>query len=127
PILTDRGLAAALEAHSRRTALAMRVFTDGVGRFSSDVESAIYFCCLEGVQNAAKHSGANHVDVILERTEGNIAFYIRDDGKGFDGNVGHGAGLQNISDRVAALSGRVVVSTGPQGTTVSGWVPATPI
>lgn len=127
PILSDRGLAAALEAHARRCPLPVQVDTDGIGRYSSEIESAVYFCCLEAIQNATKHSGASRIAVSLERDDGGLTFQVRDDGKGFDQEGVEGTGLQNIADRVAALSGHVAISSGPGGTTVSGRVPAVPI
>jgi signal transduction histidine kinase len=127
PILSDRGLTAALEAHARRCVLPVVVDSEGVGRYPTDVESAVYFCCLEAIQNASKHSGASHITVALGNGAGGISFSVSDDGTGFDRPGGMGAGLQNISDRVAALSGEVAVTSGPSGTVITGRIPTAPI
>ncbi len=62
PLLADQGLAAALEAQARRSSLVVEVQPDGVGRYRQDVESAVYFCCLEALNNVAKYADASRVD-----------------------------------------------------------------
>ncbi len=57
PLLMDRGLAEALSAAAGRAALPTGVEADGIGRYPQLVEAAVYFCCLEALQNAAKHAG----------------------------------------------------------------------
>jgi signal transduction histidine kinase len=90
------------------------------------VEAAVYFCCLEALQNAAKHAGANaRVDVRLARVDGQLRFEVADDGAGYDvDSIGPSAGLQNMSDRIGALGGEVHIESAPgAGTTVRGSVP----
>ena len=83
-LLADRGLAEALRAAALRLPLAATVNPDGVGRYSAEVENAVYFCCLEAMQNASKHAPDAHaVTVALGEREG-LVFEIRDDGAGFD-------------------------------------------
>ena len=65
PLLADNGLGEALRAAATRSPLPVTVTTDGIGRYSQGVETAIYFCCLEALQNAAKHAAGATVEVRL--------------------------------------------------------------
>jgi signal transduction histidine kinase len=126
PLLADKGLAAALEAQARKSAVPITVETDGVGRLGQDIEAAVYFSCLEALQNVAKYAEATHATVRLTNGEGSVGFTVTDDGRGFDsGATGYGTGLQGIADRLAALGGALhVTSTPGAGTTIEGSVPA---
>ena len=99
---------------------------DGLRRHPIETEAAIYFCCLEALQNAAKYAEASSVAVQLRESGDELAFSIADDGRGFDpATVARGSGLQNMVDRVVALGGDVRVRSEPGlGTTVSGTVPS---
>ena len=125
PLLADQGLPAALEAQARKSALPVTVSADGVGRYPQEVEAAVYFSALEGLQNVAKYANATSVEVRLAATGSGLRFEVRDDGTGFDpSNTGYGTGLQGISDRLSALGGSMrVVSAPGAGTTVSGEIP----
>jgi signal transduction histidine kinase len=124
PLLADEGLAAALRAQARKSALPVTVESDGIGRFPQDVEAAVYFCCLEAFQNVAKYADASSVTVRLERSNESLTFEIADDGVGFHPDaIPGGTGLQGMADRVAALGGKLDVRSVPgAGTTVAGWV-----
>jgi signal transduction histidine kinase len=126
PLLADQGLAAALGAQARRTPLPVEVDSDGVGRYPEDVEAAVYFSVLEGLQNVAKYADASRAVIRLAATDGSLRFTVEDDGRGFDPSAtGYGTGLQGMADRLAALNGDVTVASAPgSGTTVTGWVPA---
>jgi signal transduction histidine kinase len=125
PLLADRGLEAALEAQARKAAMPVTVTADGIGRFEADVESAVYFSCLEALQNAAKYAGAAEVRVRLSNGTGELRFEVVDDGRGFDpASTSYGTGLQGIADRLAALGGELVVTSAPgDGTAVAGRLP----
>jgi signal transduction histidine kinase len=125
PLLADKGLASALEAQSRKAAMPVRVETDGIGRYSQEFEAAVYFCVLEALQNASKYADASDVAVRLWQENGDLLFSVADDGRGFDqATTPLGTGLQNISDRLAALGGTLDVRSRPGGgTTVSGRIP----
>jgi signal transduction histidine kinase len=128
PVLADRGLVAALQAHLASTMPAACVDVDGLAvdqRFPADVETAVYFCCLEALQNCAKHAPNAAVRVRLRVVPGQVSFAVVDDGQGFDPSVARtGTGLQGMHDRIAAVGGTLEVRSCPgRGTAVEGSVP----
>lgn len=125
PLLADKGLATALVAQGNKTSLDVEVRAEGVGRYPQEVEAAVYFCCLEALQNISKYAGPCEVVITLTDTGGNLTFEVRDNGCGFDAaGSQRGHGLQNMSDRVDALGGEISVSSTPgAGTTVTGRIP----
>jgi signal transduction histidine kinase len=124
-VLEERGLVAALETQARLAGVPVRVEADGLARRPIETEAAVYFACLEALQNAVKHAGAAEVRIQLAEVAGRLSFSVRDDGRGFDpAAVPGGAGLRNMADRVEALGGRLEVRSAPgRGTTVEGEVP----
>ncbi len=124
-LLSESGLVAALQSIQRRTPVPLSLEADGVGRYSPEVESAVYYSCLEAIQNATKHGGPNlHISVMLRQAEDEFRFDVEDDGAGFEAELVTGTGLQNMQDRLGAVGGRLTVRTAPgQGTRVSGRVP----
>jgi signal transduction histidine kinase len=121
-LLIEHGLVAALE----HTIAPVPVRHDGIARHSPEIESAVYYCCLEAVQNALKHGGAGvTVRVSLFEDADALRFEVADDGAGVDlSTVREGMGLQNLQDRVGALEGLLSVTSAPgQGTLVAGSVP----
>ena len=64
------------------------VVAEGIGRYSSGTEAAVYFCCLEALQNAAKHATGATVEVRLWEESGGLLFSVSDDGPGFDVDEG---------------------------------------
>jgi signal transduction histidine kinase len=125
PLLASDGLEAALRSQLRRVPFPVDLQLDGVSRQPREVEGAVYFCCLEALQNVVKYAQANRVSVRLWTDSANLAFRVEDDGKGFDSATApHGAGLQNMSDRLEALGGSLDVRSVPgRGTTIEGRVP----
>lgn len=132
-LLADAGLEGALRAAAMHSQVPAAVDADGVGRLPEEIEGAVYFCCLEAIQNVAKHaSGAHSIRITLVR-EGNLKFKVRDDGPGFslNGNApanedGGGSGLTNMRDRVEAAGGRLRIESAPgKGTQISGELPVT--
>jgi signal transduction histidine kinase len=125
PLLMDSGLPEALRAAANRSPLAVSVDADGVGRHASDVEAAVYFCCLEALQNAAKHAPEASVRITVTEAGGQLSFEVRDDGPGFDvatATAGHG--FVNMSDRLGAIGGTVEWRSAPgQGATIAGTIP----
>ena len=101
----------------------------GSGRYAPEVESAVYFCVLEALQNVLKHAGgARRVRVrVAAGPLGELHFSVRDDGAGIAG-LRPGAGITNMQDRLAAFGGDVTVTSTPGvGTHVRGRVPASPL
>ena len=125
PLLADRGLAAALEAQARKSSLPVSVSPDGVARYPQEVESAVYFSCLEALQNVAKYAHATRAEARLWASDGELSFEVTDDGAGFDPSVTpRGSGLQGMADRLEAIGGTLVVRSQPgRGTSVTGRVP----
>jgi signal transduction histidine kinase len=128
PLLADKGLAAALESQGRKSVLPVSVETDGIGRYPQEAEAAVYFSCLEALQNVAKYAEASHAIVRLAYTDGTLTFEVTDDGVGFDPSAAsRGSGLQGIADRLAALGGELDVrSASGSGATVAGRLPVAP-
>jgi signal transduction histidine kinase len=125
PLLADKGLPAALEGHSRKVHLPVTVEANGLGRYPQEVEAAVYFCCLEALQNIVKYAEASHVSVNLSMEADELNFSVVDDGKGFDpASKPQGSGLQGMVDRMEALGGILEVrSELGTGTTVTGRIP----
>jgi signal transduction histidine kinase len=123
PLLQSHGLVPALVAHARRLPLPAEVLGTDL-RFSAEVETAVYFCCVEALQNVVKHAAADRVRVLVEVRAESVCFVVADDGRGFapDGPA-PGTGLQNMSDRLEALGGRVQVRSSEAGTCVRGSLP----
>jgi signal transduction histidine kinase len=128
PLLAELGLAAAIEAHARKAPVEVTVEADGVGRHSQAVEAALYFCCLEALQNVAKYSGASSALVRLAETDRELTLIVSDAGAGFDpAATARGAGVQNMADRVEALGGSFAIVSAPgQGTMITGSLPLEP-
>jgi signal transduction histidine kinase len=126
PVLTELGLAGAIERVRSHSPAAVTFSAGGIGRYPSDVESAVYYCCREAIQNAVKHGGPDvHVSVALHQDDGTLRAEVTDDGPGFDPGHSAGTGLQNMQDRLGALGGRLRVdSETGRGTTVTALVPA---
>jgi len=124
-VLADMGLAAALEAQARRSPLAVEVHADGIQRYPPEIEAAVYFCCLEALQNAIKHAHAATMVITVEESAGQLRFTATDDGQGIDvSRARSGSGIQNMMDRMAALNGSLDLRTAPGGgTSVSGRLP----
>jgi signal transduction histidine kinase len=128
PLLADLGLAAALNAQASKSALPVSVDADEIGRLPQDTEAAVYFCCLEALQNIAKYAHASSARICLQAQNGSLRFTVSDDGTGYDArHTPMGSGLRNMADRLAALGGRLEIRSAPsQGTTITGHLPITP-
>jgi signal transduction histidine kinase len=125
PLLADSGLAQALAAAASRSPLAVTVSALGIGRYSADIEAAVYFCCLEALQNAAKHAPGASVEVRVWEESGGLLFSVRDDGPGFEvARARRGHGYANMADRLGAIGGSVRWHSEPgAGATVQGSIP----
>jgi signal transduction histidine kinase len=125
PLLADKGLAAALESQARQGPVPTEVRSEGIGRYAPDVESAVYFCALEALNNVTKYAGAARAEVHLAEADGELTFEVSDDGDGFDpAQTGYGTGLQGMADRLDAIGGTLKVHSQPgKGAQVTGRVP----
>ncbi len=122
PLLAEKGLADALASQARKATVRVTVDADGIGRYTQEVEAAVYFCCLEALQNIEKYAHASNVHMHLSDLDGAVSFEVSDDGDGFDvGSTKRGAGLTNMADRLDALGGTFnMTSAIGQGTTIAG-------
>jgi len=125
PLLAERGLGAALRSQAATMLIEVDVAEHGLGRAASAAEYAVYFCCLEALQNSAKHSAATRVLVRLDIDDHELRFSVSDDGRGFDPqSIRQGSGLRNMHDRAEAVGGQLDIRTARGcGVTVQGSVP----
>jgi len=122
-LLADRGLTDALRSAALRSPVPVSVAVNGEDRYGQDVEAAVYFCCLEALQNIAKHAPNAHAVAISLERNGDLRFSVSDDGPGFDAEIA-GNGLVNMRDRVSAVGGTLEIKTAPgDGTEIVGHVP----
>jgi signal transduction histidine kinase len=126
PALARWGLARAFELVAARYRGKITVTEAEPGRFAPELEAAVYYCCLEAVQNAVKHAGPDaHVSIRLYTDHGRLRLEVSDDGPGFEVADAHdGVGLQNMRDRVGAVGGRIEISSrSGHGTLVTATAP----
>jgi signal transduction histidine kinase len=125
PLLADRGLGEALRAAASRSPLAVEVVSEGISRYTPEIEAAVYFCCLEALQNAAKHAPDSRVEVRIWEDSGGLLFSVNDDGPGFDAERARkGHGFVNMADRLGAISGTVRWQSEPgHGAQIHGSIP----
>src|SRR5262249_61980443 len=115
PLLADLGLAAALGAQAAKSPLPVTVDAAGIGRFGQDTEAAVYFCCLEALQNIAKYAHASSARICLQAHNGTLRFTVSDDGTGYDTrHTPMGSGQRNMADRLAAPRGRLRIPRAPR-------------
>jgi signal transduction histidine kinase len=125
-VLARAGLGGALRAAALRSSTPVNVQDQGLRRHTEALETTAYFCCLEGLQNAAKHAGPDTtVTIRLGENGSGMRFSVADDGAGFDPlSVERSSGLTNIRDRVAAVGGTVTIDAAPgRGTVISAELP----
>jgi signal transduction histidine kinase len=109
-VLAEHGLVSALTSVAQTSALQVRVDADSELRLPLHIEAALYFCCLEALQNAAKHSGGTIATITLRRTQAGVTLSVVNDGRSFDSTqVTAGAGLANMRDRVDSVGGTLTL------------------
>jgi signal transduction histidine kinase len=125
PLLADKGLIAALESQAGRSVVPVTIEAGQLGRYPREIEAAVYFSCLEALQNVAKYAEASGATLRLSDGDGRLRFEVTDDGVGFEADqTPYGTGLQGIADRLSALGGEVSVRSTPgAGTSVAGELP----
>jgi signal transduction histidine kinase len=123
PVLTDRGLDAALSAVAARSPVPVLLHVDVRPRPSLTLESIAYFVVTEALTNVAKHAEAAQAEVQVTRVGDVLRVEVRDDGRGGADPIG-GSGLRGLADRVAGVDGRLTVDSPPGGgTTLIAEVP----
>ncbi len=135
-VLDDIGLEAALHWYLHRSAARADIdvafeSTLGGARLDSAIEVCCYRIAQEAMTNVLRHASARHVEVLLQRKNGNLVFTLRDDGTGFDvdamSKAPHEArlGLLGMAERAALLAGSVDFRSGPGGTQMLLSIPIT--
>jgi signal transduction histidine kinase len=123
PLLTERGLPAALDELCRRAGLPTRLDLTIDQRLPDQIESAAYFMVSEALTNAAKHSHGREIRVFASYRGQRLTLEIGDDGIGSATPTG-GSGLRGLADRIEALGGRFTISSPPgRGTTLRAEIP----
>jgi len=117
PVLTDRGLDAALSALAARCPVPVTVEVEVAERPSQTIEAIAYFVVAEALTNVARHAGANTASVLVRRSEGTLRIVVLDDGRG-GADIDKGTGLLGLADRVSGVDGRLDVDSPPGGPTV---------
>jgi signal transduction histidine kinase len=127
PLLRNAGLRTAVASAAQRSVPPAAFASDHVARYSEEVETAVYFCCLEALQNVRKHAGPGaHAEVRISQRPGELCFEVVDDGIGCEMKTRRsaGIGLTNMIERIAALDGTLDVDSAVgRGTRVRGRIP----
>jgi len=132
PLLRQQGLGEALRTAAMRSPLPCAITVNLPGRYPVEVETAVYFCCLEAIHNAGKHAGTDaSITACVDHGGPQLRFTVSDDGAGFEtgpDGVDNGHGFINMRDRLGAIGGSLEVTSAPgSGVTVRGIVPASPV
>jgi signal transduction histidine kinase len=122
-VLADHGLDAALDVLTDRAPIPVDVVSTPEERLPAPVEAAAYFVVAEALTNVAKYANADHATVMVERVNGHATIEVSDDGVG-GADPKLGSGLRGLADRVAALDGRLELTSPPgRGTTLRAEIP----
>jgi signal transduction histidine kinase len=122
-ILSDRGLGAALDALAARMALPVEIGAVPTQRLPASIEAAVYFVVSEALTNVSRYARASRVHIEVQSRDGEVVATVADDGVG-GADPAKGSGLRGLTDRVAALDGRLEVeSIQGRGTTVRAVIP----
>jgi signal transduction histidine kinase len=120
PELISDGLAAALRTETAAAPVPVEVVDERSDRWAADVEAAMFFCCVEAVQNSVKHAHASTIAVGLSTVDDKATAVVRDDGVGFDVRARVvGTGLANMRERLAAVGGVLTIRADHGGATVT--------
>jgi PAS domain S-box-containing protein len=124
-ILTDRGLAAALEALATRSPVPVEIDV-GVDGLPETIEAAAYYVVAESLANVVKYARATTVSVRIAQNDEHLAVEVADDGVG-GADPAAGTGLRGLADRVEALDGALAIESAPgEGTIVRAELPLQP-
>ena len=124
-VLSDRGLAPALETLTARAPLPVDIASSLDARLPSPVEAAAYYLVAEALANVAKYAEASSATVHVARDNGYAVVEVADDGVG-GADPGRGSGLRGLADRIEALDGHLHVESEPgKGTRIRAEIPVT--
>ena len=122
-VLSEHGLAPALDGLISRAPVPVTLEADGDGRLPQPVESAAYFVVSEALANVAKYAQASSATVRVRRSNGRVMVDVTDDGVG-GADAARGSGLRGLADRVAALDGTLSLDSPPgRGTRLHAEIP----
>ena len=121
-VLTERGLAPALEGVAARSAVPVELTALPDRRLPEPIEAAVYYVVCEALVNVAKHANASGARVSVAEDGGEIVVEVSDDGAG-GADAALGSGLRGLADRVEALDGRLAFTSEPSGTTLRATIP----
>ncbi len=116
-VLADRGLDAAVSSVASSSSVPVTVHVSLDGRLPAAAEVAAYFVVAEAIANVGKHSHAEHAEIRIDRSGDVVVVEVEDDGDG-GADRANGSGLSGLADRVAALDGRLLVSSPTGGPTI---------
>jgi signal transduction histidine kinase len=129
-LLDERGLEVAVRSAALLSPVPTKVEVIDLGEYPGEIVTAVYFCCVEALQNIAKHArGARSARIVLREAGSVLSFSVSDDGPGLiDHDARIGSGMLNMRDRMTTVGGKLTVQSRPgQGTRVSGRVPLTAV
>jgi signal transduction histidine kinase len=122
-VLTETGLAGAVQALVERSPVATTVVEVPRDRFPPVIEATAYFVVSEALANVAKHAMASAAEVSISRLPGRLTVRVSDDGAGGARPEG-GSGLRGLADRVASAGGVLRVDSPPgAGTRLEADIP----
>jgi signal transduction histidine kinase len=122
-VLTDRGLAPALQSLASRAPFPVEITGIPELRLPEAVEAAVYYVVAESLTNAAKYADASEARVELSRKDATVVVEIRDNGRG-GASLSGGSGIRGLADRIEALGGQFAVnSPAGAGTVIRGALP----
>jgi signal transduction histidine kinase len=122
-VLTETGLAGAIQALAERSPVATTIAAVPDGRFPAAIEATAYFVVCEALANVAKHSAAGAAEVAIRRLPGRLLVQVSDDGAG-GALPGGGSGLRGLADRVGSAGGVLRVDSPPgSGTRLEADIP----
>lgn len=127
PAALDLGIVTALEQFVKKWSATFEIdavfHTSGMDRLRlpPDTETHIYRIAIEALNNVAKHSGARHVTVLVERRDQKAVLVVEDDGRGFEAGDARGErsglGLVGMRERAQIIKGQLEIETSPDGGT----------
>src|SRR5262245_15214598 len=121
-VLTERGLAPALEGVASRSTVPVELAALPDERLPEPIEAAVYYVVCEALVNVAKHANASAAHISVAQDDDQIVVEVSDDGEG-GADAAHGSGLRGLADRVEALDGRLVLLSEASGTTLRAAIP----